>query len=61
MWSIIFIILAILLVIIGSIPEKIMMPFAQADGAYWRIHYTRIVALLGAFALLILVVISFFN
>ena len=34
MWSIIFIILAILLVIIGSIPEKIMMPFAQADGAY---------------------------
>ena len=37
MWATIFVTLAILLFFVRWMPEKIMLPFAQADGAHCRI------------------------
>jgi len=58
MYFILFAICAIFLFIVALVPEKLMLPFAQADNANWRVLYTRRIAGIGALLLAILAVIS---
>lgn len=53
-----FAICAILLLIVALVPEKLMLPFAQADSAEWRTSYTQYIAIIGALLLAVLAVIS---
>lgn len=54
----IFAIFAVLLFVVALVPEKLMLPFAQADNATWRVLYTRRIAMIGALLLAILAIIS---